>query len=228
MPRGSAGERSLETGERNIRSLSTTTRATALRSPAAPEDPIEQIPMTSLELHLPQILTLRWWTLYSLCSKPAYLSSSSFHRGNILRRTSSVFTAQMEGDASRKTARLVCSSGGKKYIRIHICTYNYIHVHMHMYIHLYTLYAYIQHMHIKYICTHEYICICIYHIPTLCVCMCIYIHIYTNKDLLCVYIYVYVYIKCVWWGATVLEEGTATHSSILAWRISWTEEPGGL
>jgi len=24
------------------------------------------------------------------------------------------------------------------------------------------------------------------------------------------------------------EEGTATHSSILAWRISWTEEPGGL
>ena len=25
-----------------------------------------------------------------------------------------------------------------------------------------------------------------------------------------------------------LERGTATHSSILAWRISWTEEPGGL
>ena len=25
-----------------------------------------------------------------------------------------------------------------------------------------------------------------------------------------------------------LEEGMATHSSILAWRISWTEEPGGL
>ena len=25
-----------------------------------------------------------------------------------------------------------------------------------------------------------------------------------------------------------LEEGTATHSSILAWRVSWTEEPGGL
>ena len=23
-----------------------------------------------------------------------------------------------------------------------------------------------------------------------------------------------------------LEEGTATHSSILAWRIPWTEEPG--
>ena len=25
-----------------------------------------------------------------------------------------------------------------------------------------------------------------------------------------------------------LEQETATHSSILAWRISWTEEPGGL
>ena len=26
----------------------------------------------------------------------------------------------------------------------------------------------------------------------------------------------------------LLEEGTATHCSILAWRIPWTEEPGGL
>ena len=25
-----------------------------------------------------------------------------------------------------------------------------------------------------------------------------------------------------------LKEGMATHSSILAWKISWTEEPGGL
>ena len=25
-----------------------------------------------------------------------------------------------------------------------------------------------------------------------------------------------------------LEEGMATHSEILAWRIPWTEEPGGL
>ena len=29
-------------------------------------------------------------------------------------------------------------------------------------------------------------------------------------------------IVCVW------EEKMATHSSILAWRIPWTEEPGGL
>ena len=29
-------------------------------------------------------------------------------------------------------------------------------------------------------------------------------------------------------GEDALEKGTATHSSILAWRIPWTEEPGGL
>ena len=29
------------------------------------------------------------------------------------------------------------------------------------------------------------------------------------------------------WGDP-LEEGMATHSSVLAWRIPWTEEPGGL
>ena len=29
-------------------------------------------------------------------------------------------------------------------------------------------------------------------------------------------------------GKTPLEEGRAAHSSILAWRIPWTEEPGGL
>ena len=29
-------------------------------------------------------------------------------------------------------------------------------------------------------------------------------------------------------GEDPLEEGITTHSSILAWRIPWTEEPGGL
>ena len=29
-------------------------------------------------------------------------------------------------------------------------------------------------------------------------------------------------------GQEDLEDGTATQSSILAWRFSWTEEPGGL
>ena len=34
-------------------------------------------------------------------------------------------------------------------------------------------------------------------------------------------------VQSLGWGDP-LEEGTATHSSILAWRIPWTEEPGGL
>ena len=29
-------------------------------------------------------------------------------------------------------------------------------------------------------------------------------------------------------GEDPLEEGMTTHSSILAWRVPWTEEPGGL
>ena len=29
-------------------------------------------------------------------------------------------------------------------------------------------------------------------------------------------------------GEDLLEEEMVTHSSILAWRIPWTEEPGGL
>ena len=29
-------------------------------------------------------------------------------------------------------------------------------------------------------------------------------------------------------GSNYLEEGMATHSNILAWRIQWTEKPGGL
>ena len=29
-------------------------------------------------------------------------------------------------------------------------------------------------------------------------------------------------------GEDPLEEGMATHSRVLAWRIPWTEEPGGL
>ena len=29
-------------------------------------------------------------------------------------------------------------------------------------------------------------------------------------------------------GEDALEEEMATHSSIIAWRIPWTEEPGGL
>ena len=36
------------------------------------------------------------------------------------------------------------------------------------------------------------------------------------------------YVKVYLGQEDLLEEGMATHSSILAWRIPWTEEPGGL
>ena len=35
------------------------------------------------------------------------------------------------------------------------------------------------------------------------------------------------WVQSLGWGEP-LEEGMATHSSILAWRIPWTEEPSGL
>ena len=35
------------------------------------------------------------------------------------------------------------------------------------------------------------------------------------------------WVQCLGWEDP-LEEGMETHSSILAWRIPWTEEPGGL
>ena len=61
------------------------------------------------------------------------------------------------------------------------------------------------------------------------------------------YIYIYAYIYIFIWASLVaqmvknlhamweirvqedpLEKGLGTHSSILAWKIPWTEEPGGL
>ena len=36
-----------------------------------------------------------------------------------------------------------------------------------------------------------------------------------------------VWVRSLGWEEP-LEEGMATHSRILAWRIPWTEEPGGL
>ena len=35
------------------------------------------------------------------------------------------------------------------------------------------------------------------------------------------------YVQSLGWE-DLLENGTASHSSILAWRIPWREEPGGL
>ena len=69
----------------------------------------------------------------------------------------------------------------------------------------------------------------IYRYIYVCVCVYIYIRIYV-----CIYIYIYIciYVYRLCKGSLgrddSLEEGTATHSSILAWRIPRTEEPGRL
>ena len=49
-------------------------------------------------------------------------------------------------------------------------------------------------------------------------------YIYLPTTYMYISVYLSIYYKCV----SILEKGMATHSSILAWRIPWTEEPGGL
>ena len=73
---------------------------------------------------------------------------------------------------------------------------------------------------------------------------CTYIHIHYMYMCVCVYIYMHYMVALVVKNLPAnagdirdvgsilgledpLEEGMATHSSILAWRIPWTEEPGG-
>ena len=50
---------------------------------------------------------------------------------------------------------------------------------------------------------------------------CQYLCVFFTLLLFCIYIYIYI---CVY----ILEKAMAPHSSTLAWRIPWTEEPGGL
>ena len=51
----------------------------------------------------------------------------------------------------------------------------------------------------------------------------IYIYLYTY-----IYTHIHTHIYISLGREDPLEEGMATHSSILAWRIPWAEEPGGL
>ena len=88
--------------------------------------------------------------------------------------------------------------------------------------------------------------VCTYVIDNTQICVFIYMHIYVC---VCVCIYMYVYITSqvvlVIKGSSdtagdlrdmslisgwedPLEEGMAAHSSVLTWRIPWTEESGGL
>ena len=64
---------------------------------------------------------------------------------------------------------------------------------------------------------------CIHRVGFVCVCVCARV---------CVFVYVCVYLQETWvqslgWEDP-LEKGMVTHSSILAWEIPWTEEPGRL
>ena len=61
--------------------------------------------------------------------------------------------------------------------------------------------------------TNTYLYICMY----ICVCIYIYIYIYTMQT----------WVRSLGWEDP-LEKRMATHSSILAWRIPWAEEPSGL
>ena len=82
-------------------------------------------------------------------------------------------------------------------------------------------------------------------------CVCVYIYIYICR---CIYLYIYIYMCAYTYLCRVSlidldskesacnagepgsisgsgrspEKETAIHSSILAWKIPWTEEPGGL
>ena len=37
-----------------------------------------------------------------------------------------------------------------------------------------------------------------------------------------------IWVQCPGWEDPILEKGMATHSSIIAWKVPWTQEPGRL
>ena len=90
-----------------------------------------------------------------------------------------------------------------------------------------------------YICVYVYICVCVHicicvHI-CMCVCVCVYVHTYINIKFWGFPCGSYIKnpsamqetrVQSLGWGDP-LEKEKATHSSILAWEIPWTEEPGG-
>ena len=52
-----------------------------------------------------------------------------------------------------------------------------------------------------------------------------YVYIYV-----CIYnmYYIYMYVYIIYMYIYILEKAMAPHSSTLAWKIPWAEEPGGL
>ena len=64
----------------------------------------------------------------------------------------------------------------------------------------------------------------IYGFVCVCVCVCVHMQGFSVSSLTAVQ---ETWVRSLGWEDP-LEKEMATHSSILAWRIPWTEEPGGL
>ena len=86
-----------------------------------------------------------------------------------------------------------------------------------------------------YVCMYIYVCVYIYVYVYMCVCVCVYVHTYINIKFWGFPCGSYIKnpsamqetrVQSLGWGDP-LEKEKATHSSILAWEIPWTEEPGG-
>ena len=66
----------------------------------------------------------------------------------------------------------------------------------------------------------------------MCACVCVYCSCYKGASLVALTVKILPLMQKTWVQSlgqeVLLEKEMATHSSILAWRIPWTEEPGGL
>ena len=68
-----------------------------------------------------------------------------------------------------------------------------------------------------------------YYIKSYCEHLKVFVFFPNYSQILCTHVHTHTRaIKVVIYLEDSLEEGMATHSSILVWRIPWTEEPGGL
>ena len=85
---------------------------------------------------------------------------------------------------------------------MHIYTYTSMHIYISM--HTYT-YVYIYYMYFTYTCRASLVAQTVKNLPAM-------------KE---------TWVQSLGWEDP-LKKGMATHPSILAWRIPWTEEPGGL
>ena len=98
--------------------------------------------------------------------------------------------------------------------------YKYLHIYTHVHTHTHKLYSLVfWHSHL---------------LMWVCVCVCVYTYTWASQVALAIKNPPANCRRCKnhvfspWVGKIPLEESTATHSSLLAQRIPWTEETGGL